>query len=81
MKATKWDVKGMNCVSCAGTVNNLLTSMGMENIHVDFSNDEVIFENTKGIDEEKIIKGIEQLGYKVILPDDPKKKGSILSFG
>jgi|GEM_PF-3126396 Cu+-exporting ATPase len=81
MKATKWEVKGMNCVSCSGAVTNLLKSMNMDNIHVDFSTDEVVFENTPGLEDEKVIKGIEQLGYKVILPDDPKKKGSTLSFG
>lgn len=81
MKVTKWEVKGMNCVGCSGAVNNFLESLGMENIHVDFSTDEVVFENVKAIEENEIILGIEKLGYSVSTPDDPKKKTWTLNFG
>lgn len=81
MKATKWEVKGMNCVGCSSAVNNFLESLGMENIHVDFSTDEVSFENTNEVEESEIIKGIEKLGYSVSTPEDPKKKAWTLNFG
>lgn len=75
MKATKWEVKGMNCTGCASAVNNQLDSLGLTDIFVDFSSGEVSFVNTPKIDEEEIAKGIEKLGYTVIMGDeDPKKK-------
>ena len=73
-KITKWEVTGMNCVGCASSVKNLLDSMGMQEIFVDFSSDEVQFVNTPGEKEENIIHGIEKLGYAVRLPEEPKKK-------
>jgi copper chaperone CopZ len=79
MKATKWEVKGMNCTGCASAVNNQLESLGMKDIFVDFSSGEVSFVNAPKIDEELIVKGIEKLGYTVIKDDeDPKKKDWIL---
>jgi len=78
MKSTKWEVKGMNCVGCSTSVNNQLESLGMENVFVDFSSGEVSFTNNAAIQEEKIIKAIENLGFTVILGDDPKKKDWIL---
>jgi len=80
MELTKWEVKGMNCVSCSNTVSNLLKSKGMVNIHVDFSTDDVSFENVKQVDPEDLVRDIENLGFRVILPDDPQKKNLMLSF-
>lgn len=75
MKATKWEVKGMNCTGCASAVNNQLESLGMEDIFVDFSSGEVSFVNVPRINEEDIASGIEKLGYTVYMGgEDPKKK-------
>jgi len=80
VETTKWLVKGMNCVGCASTVNKYLESIGMENIHVDFTTDEVQFLNKAGVDEDEIARGIEKLGYHVSFPDELKKKDWTLSF-
>ncbi len=80
MEITKWEVKGMNCVSCSNTVSSLLKSKGMENIHVDFTTDEVSFMNSAQEKEEYLAKEIENLGFRVIFPDDPQKKNWTLSF-
>ena len=73
-KTEKWEVKGMNCVGCANTVKNLLDSMGMRDVFVDFSSDEVQFINAPGTPAQQIIQGIEKLGYTVRLPEEPEKK-------
>ncbi|WP_183573875.1 heavy metal translocating P-type ATPase [Mucilaginibacter sp. X5P1] len=60
------NVKGMHCNNCAISVHNLLEKKGLKNILVDFAGEEVKFSNDKGADVPDIIKGIEQLGFKVV---------------
>ena len=78
MKTTKWEVKGMNCTGCASAVNNQLETLGMQEVFVDFSAEEVSFINTPKMDETEIVKSIEKLGYQVYMGEDPKKKDWIL---
>ncbi len=60
------NVTGMHCNNCAISVHKLLEKKGFQDILVDFASEEVKFSAN---DETKIkdaIKGIENLGYKVI---------------
>lgn len=59
----------MHCNNCAISVHNLLEKRGLQNILVDFANEEVKFSTDDDAKVPEIIKGIEQLGYKVV--DDP----------
>jgi len=59
----------MHCNNCAISVHNLLEKKGLHNILVDFASEEVKFSTDDGAKVPDIIKGIEQLGYKVV--DDP----------
>jgi P-type Cu+ transporter len=63
------NVTGMHCNNCAMSVHNMLEKKGLHNILVDFAGEEVKFsaEDESGVAD--AIKGIEQLGFKVI--DDP----------
>ncbi|WP_205508726.1 heavy metal translocating P-type ATPase [Longitalea arenae] len=64
MKKVNWKVDGMTCSNCALTVQQYLTSEGMENVKVNLIGGEVSFE-INGKNEQQIIKGIESLGYNV----------------
>jgi Cu+-exporting ATPase len=63
------NVTGMHCNNCAISIHNLLAKKGLQNILVDFAGEEVKFSTDNEAQVPDIIKGIEQLGYKVI--DDP----------
>ena len=59
----------MHCNNCAISIHNLLEKKGLRDILVDFAGEEVKFSTDDEAKVPEIIKGIEQLGYKVI--DDP----------
>ncbi len=63
------NVTGMHCNNCALSVHKLLEKKGLKDISVDFASEEVKFSNQNDTPMPDIIKGIEQLGYKVV--DDP----------
>jgi Cu+-exporting ATPase len=63
------NVTGMHCNNCAMSVHNMLEKKGLHNILVDFAGEEVKFSAGNDSEVADAIKGIEQMGYKVI--DDP----------
>lgn len=64
MKKVNWKVDGMTCSNCALTVQQYLTSEGMENVKVNLMGGEVSFD-INGKNEQQIVNGIESLGYTV----------------
>jgi Cu+-exporting ATPase len=60
------NVTGMHCNNCALSIHKLLEKKGLNNILVDFASEEVKFSNDNNTQLPDIIKGIEQLGFKVI---------------
>jgi P-type Cu+ transporter len=64
MNKVNWKVDGMTCSNCALTVQQYLTSAGMENVQVNLMGGEVSFD-IKDKSEQQIVKGIESLGYSV----------------
>jgi P-type Cu+ transporter len=66
MKKVEWKVEGMDCTNCALTITKYLNKEGMEQVKVNFIGGDVSFENNKNLPEEKLAKGIEGLGYKVV---------------
>lgn len=66
----KWKVEGMDCPTCALTINKYLEKEGMENVKVNFATGDVSFE-LKGQKNESILsKGLNGLGYTVLDPDE-----------
>jgi Cu+-exporting ATPase len=63
------NVTGMHCNNCALSIHKLLEKKGLSNILVDFAGEEVKFSNGTDTQLPDIIKGIEQLGFKVV--DNP----------
>lgn len=66
MEKIQWKVEGMDCNTCALSIHKYLEKLGMKNVNVNFATGEVIFDSVEDIPEEKISKGINELGYKVV---------------
>ncbi len=65
MEKVQWKVEGMDCTTCALNIHKYLEKQGMKNIRVNFATGDVIFDADGTIAEEKISKGISDLGYTV----------------
>jgi Cu+-exporting ATPase len=65
VKMIHWNVEGMDCSSCAISIQRYLEKQGMKNVKVNYANGDVIFEPNGGFVKEQITKGIESLGYSV----------------
>lgn len=61
----KWKVDGMDCATCALTINKYLTREGMQDVRVNFATGDVSFQITNGAPADRLAKGISGLGYKV----------------
>ncbi len=64
-------VTGMHCNNCALSVHKMLQKKGLEDIYVDFANEEVKFRMHDAAIMPQIVKDIEGLGYKVREADGP----------
>lgn len=59
-------VEGMDCTTCALGITKNLQKKGLENVYVDFATGEATFLLNDKIKLQSIIKGINDLGYKVV---------------
>ncbi|MGJ7032030.1 heavy metal translocating P-type ATPase [Niabella hirudinis] len=62
----KWKVAGMDCPTCALTINKYLEKEGMENVKVNFATGAVSFELKGQKNELALSKGLTGLGYTVV---------------
>jgi Cu+-exporting ATPase len=69
MEKIQWKVEGMDCNTCALNIHKYLEKQGMKNVKVNFATGDVIFDAQTDIEEEKISKGINDLGYTVVDQD------------
>ena len=66
METIQWKVEGMTCANCALTINKFLEKQGQHNVKVNPIDGDVSFELVEGMPKEKLISGIQALGYTVI---------------
>src|SRR4051812_36421364 len=67
METVNWKVEGMTCSNCALAISKYLQRQGMENVKVNAIAGDVSFDlTTEEKQPEKLAKGIESLGYKVV---------------
>jgi P-type Cu+ transporter len=66
METVNWKVEGMTCSNCALTISKYLQNKGAINIKVNPIAGDVSFDTTAEGKQEKLQKGIEDLGYKII---------------
>ena len=65
MENVQWKVEGMDCTNCALTIRMYLEKQGMKNVKVNFGTGDVAFDTNEINKEEKLAKGIHDLGYNV----------------
>ena len=65
MEKIAWKVDGMSCTNCALSIHKYLQSNGIMEPKVSFMEGEVQFEMPTTTSKEKLIQGIQNLGYKV----------------
>ena len=70
MEKVALKVEGMTCSNCALTVSKYLNKQGLQQVKVNALDGDVSFETEEDFSKEKISKGIEGLGYKVV-EDEP----------
>lgn len=66
MEKVQWKVEGMDCNTCAINIHKYLEKQGMKNVKVNFATGDVMFDTAEKVAEEKLTKGISDLGYKVV---------------
>lgn len=66
MEKVEWKVEGMTCSNCALTISKYLQKEGLKDVSVNVIDGDVSFKPGENGTQEKIKKGIEQLGYKVV---------------
>ncbi|SHM23428.1 Cu+-exporting ATPase [Chitinophaga jiangningensis] len=62
-------VEGMHCTNCALSVSKYLEKKGMQEVNVSFATEEVSFNLPAGGDSAAVLEGINQMGFRVVLPD------------
>lgn len=79
MENIQWKVEGMTCSNCALSVNQYLQKQGAKDIAVNPISGDVSFRLNGESTKQKLVKGIESLGYKVDIPEaTPVKKKAFL---
>ena len=59
-------IEGMKCQHCACHAEEALKNIeGIKSVHVNLERKEAVIKSKSGIDEERIKKAIEEVGYKV----------------
>lgn len=61
-------VEGMTCGNCALTISRYLEKQGLKDITANAASGELQFTAPGSVDVSQVYKGIDQLGYKVVLP-------------
>src|SRR6476620_1795695 len=81
MENVQWKVDGMTCSNCALAVNKYLQKEGAKDIVVNPISGDVSFQLNGDTTKQKLVKGIESLGYTVASTDAAaaKKKTKFLS--
>jgi Cu+-exporting ATPase len=79
MEKINWKIEGMTCSNCALTIGNFLKKEGLSEVKVNPISGDLSFQKDEKTLSEKLIKGIESLGYHV-LEGDEKEKGRPRAF-
>ncbi len=66
MEKVQWKVEGMDCNTCALNIHKYLEKQGMKNVKVNFATGDVLFDTATPVSDDKISKGINDLGYKIV---------------
>jgi len=77
------EIEGMTCNSCSLSVQKVLERNGAQNVVVNYATNEAKFSKNDTVEVDKLIDGIEGLGYKVIkdkTANESKKKSRMFGL-
>jgi Cu+-exporting ATPase len=74
IEKTILDIEGMDCSSCALSIEKKLNERGLKNVSVSFPNAEAVFINDSNLSLSSIVTDIESLGYKVLVDKNNSNK-------
>jgi Cu+-exporting ATPase len=66
-------VTGMNCNNCAAGLSRYLEQLGLKEVYVNFSTEEVRFQKNSELGLEKVKAGIHKMGYQVVDETTPEQ--------
>lgn len=70
----------MHCTNCAQSVSRYLEHKGMQDVNVSFATEELSFTLPEGVTSAtEVLNGINQMGYQILLPDQPLPKAAFLN--
>ncbi|WP_236059706.1 heavy metal translocating P-type ATPase [Chitinophaga rhizophila] len=70
----------MHCTNCAQSVSKYLENKGMQDVNVSFATEELSFSLPEGnASATEVLNGINQMGYQVVLPDQPQPRTAFLN--
>lgn len=69
-----WKVEGMTCANCALTITKYLEKQGFTEVNVNPLSGDVRFTSQTAIEEDRLYKGIEALGYHAVSYNTQKEK-------
>ena len=85
MKSQKFDIKGMTCSACSNAVDRSVKKLqGVKELNVNLlSNSMIIKYDENLLNDEEIIKTVENTGYEASLQDSKKvqKNGTKTKYG
>ena len=67
MEKINWKIEGMTCNHCVLRVQKYLENEGLSNVQIDLPTGNVSFTKKGNNLETTLTKGIEDLGYRVVL--------------
>lgn len=70
METVNWKIDGMTCSNCALTIHKFLEKQGLQDVKVNLVGGDVSFKAGSGNSRDKLIHGIESLGYQVHTGED-----------
>ncbi|MBW8686608.1 cadmium-translocating P-type ATPase [Chitinophaga sp. B61] len=80
METISCKVRGMHCTNCAQSVSKYLENKGMQDVNVSFATEELSFSLPEGnASATEVLNGINQMGYQVVLPDQPQPRTAFLN--
>ncbi|TWW00461.1 heavy metal translocating P-type ATPase [Chitinophaga pinensis] len=80
METISCKVRGMHCTNCAQSVSRYLEHKGMQDVNVSFATEEMSFTLPEGVSSAtEVLNGVSQMGYQVLMPDQPLPKTAFLN--
>ena len=75
-------IDGMTCINCALSLEKSVKAIGIDQVHVNFANKELIFENAQSISRQRINQAIKEAGFSIAKENKQNDhlKNSITAF-